>query len=61
MPKLVELIAWLVPVTSAIDIARELMIGKPGPKIILEMLYLLIAFLITAEYALRSLRRRLVS
>ncbi|MCI0663428.1 MAG: ABC transporter permease [Acidobacteria bacterium] len=61
MPKFVELIAWVVPVTSAIDIARELMIGKPGPKVIWEMLYLLIAFLVTAEFALRSLRRRLVS
>jgi len=61
MPKFVELIAWVVPVTSAIDTARQLMIGKPGPKILGEMLYLLVAFLITAECALRSLRRRLVS
>jgi lipooligosaccharide transport system permease protein len=61
MPKAVQIIAWIAPVTSAVDISRQLMIGSFGWKCFLELFYLLIAFLITAEFALRSLRRRLVS
>lgn len=61
MPKLVQFIAWLVPVTSAVNISRELMIGNLEWKVIGQVLYLLFAFLITAELALRGLRRRLVS
>jgi lipooligosaccharide transport system permease protein len=61
MPTLVQLIAWVVPVTSAVDISRELMIGRFGWKCLIEFLYLLAASILTAEFALRSLRRRLVS
>jgi lipooligosaccharide transport system permease protein len=61
MPKLVQLIAWVVPVTSAVDISRKLMIGSFGWKCFIEFLYLLVASILTAEFALRSLRRRLVS
>jgi lipooligosaccharide transport system permease protein len=61
MPKLLQLIAWLVPVTSTVDIIRRLMIGNIGWPILFESLYLIFALLITAEFALRNLRRRLVS
>jgi lipooligosaccharide transport system permease protein len=61
LPKFVQIIAWLVPVTSTVDILRRLMIGNIGWPILFESLYLISAFLITAEFALRSLRRRLVS
>jgi lipooligosaccharide transport system permease protein len=61
LPKFVQIIAWLVPVTSTVDILRRLMIGNIGWPILFESLYLMLAFLITAEFALRSLRRRLVS
>jgi lipooligosaccharide transport system permease protein len=61
MPKLVQLIAWVVPVTSAVDISRELMIGRFGWKSLIEFFYLLAASILTGEFALRSLRRRLVS
>jgi lipooligosaccharide transport system permease protein len=61
MPKFLQIIAWIVPVTSTVDIIRGLMIGDLGWRTIFELLYLIAAFLITAEFALRSLRRRLVS
>jgi lipooligosaccharide transport system permease protein len=61
LPKFVQIIAWLVPVTSTVDLLRRLMIGNIGWPILFEALYLILAFLITAEFALRSLRRRLVS
>jgi lipooligosaccharide transport system permease protein len=61
LPKFVQIIAWLVPVTSTVDILRRLMVGNIGWPILFESLYLISAFLVTAEFALRSLRRRLVS
>jgi lipooligosaccharide transport system permease protein len=61
LPKFVQIIAWLVPVTSTVDILRRLMVGNIGWPILFESLYLILAFLVTAECALRSLRRRLVS
>jgi lipooligosaccharide transport system permease protein len=61
LPKFVQIIAWLVPVTSTVDILRRLMVGNIGWPILFESLYLILAFLVTAELALRSLRRRLVS
>jgi lipooligosaccharide transport system permease protein len=60
MPKVVELIAWVVPVTSAVDVSRKLMIGNLDWISLFELFYLLAAFIITAELALRSLRRRLI-
>ena len=61
LPKVVQLIAWLVPVTSAVDISRKLMIGTLDWLVPLELLYLVVAFIVTTEFALHSLRRRLVS
>ncbi len=61
MPKLIQVLAWLVPVTSAVDISRGLMTGQFSWRSAFEVLYLIVAFVLTAELALRSLRRRLVS
>lgn len=61
MPQLVQVLAWLVPVTAAVDISRGLMIGHFSWRSVFEVLYLIVAFVLTAELALRSLRRRLVS
>ena len=61
MPVAVQYLAWLVPVTSAVDASRELMIGNFNPRLLLEVLYLLVAFLVMTEMAMRGLRRRMVS
>jgi len=61
LPHFAQLIAWLVPVTSAVDITRSLMIGHVGWKLLLEVLYLIVAFVVTSEVALRWMRRRLAS
>ena len=61
MPQLVQVLAWLVPVTAAVDISRGLMIGHFSSRTVFELLNLIVAFVLTAELALRSLRRRLVS
>ncbi|HKX28988.1 MAG TPA: ABC transporter permease, partial [Blastocatellia bacterium] len=49
LPKVVQLIAWLVPVTSAVDISRKLMIGTLDWLVPLELLYLVVAFIVTTE------------
>jgi lipooligosaccharide transport system permease protein len=61
MPAMVQWLAWAVPLTSAVDISRQLMIGHLSWRMLAETLYLIAAFLITAEIALRGLRKRLVS
>jgi len=61
LPHFAQLIAWLVPVTSAVDITRSLMIGHVGWNLLLEVLYLIVAFVVTSEVALRWMRRRLAS
>ncbi|MEP7341933.1 MAG: ABC transporter permease [Acidobacteriota bacterium] len=61
MPALVQWLAWAVPLTSAVDISRQLMIGHLSWKMLAEAFYLVAAFLITAEIALRGLRKRLAS
>lgn len=61
MPVAVQWLAWAVPLTSAVDISRQLMIGHLTWKMPFELLYLVVAFVVTAEIALRNLRRRLVN
>jgi lipooligosaccharide transport system permease protein len=61
MPEPVQWLAWAVPLTSAVDISRQLMTGVLSWRMLGETFYLIAAFLITAEFALRGLRRRMVN
>lgn len=61
MPMTVQWLAWAVPLTGAVDISRQLMIGNLNWKMLAEFLYLIVVFVVTAEIALRGLRRRLVN
>jgi lipooligosaccharide transport system permease protein len=61
LPEWVQVIAWMIPITSAINISRELMIGRLGWEILPQILYLVLTALVTTEIALRCLRRRLIS
>jgi lipooligosaccharide transport system permease protein len=61
LPWPVQVLAWLVPVTSAVDITRDLMIGRVSWKMLGELCYLIAASLATIEIALRWMRRRLAS
>ncbi len=61
LPVMVQFIARLVPVTSAVEITRDLMTGHLSWRILWNALYLITASLITIEFALRGLRRRLAS
>jgi lipooligosaccharide transport system permease protein len=61
LPAWAQAVAWAVPVTSAVNISRELMVGRFGWPMLLQLLYLVVASAVTAEIALRWLRRRMVS
>jgi lipooligosaccharide transport system permease protein len=61
LPPGLRLLAWAIPLTSAIDLTRALLNGRFFLRHIYEATYLLIAAMIFTEWALRSLRRRMVA
>ena len=61
LPEWVQIMAWIVPITSAINISRDLMIGRLSWQIVPQLFYLLAASIVTTEIALRCLRKRLVN
>ena len=61
LPGWLQIVAWAVPLTSAIDLARACLAGSFRLRHAAEAAYLLAASLAFAEWAMRSLRRRMVS
>jgi lipooligosaccharide transport system permease protein len=61
LPTALQWLAWAIPLTSAIDVARAFLTGTMQPRHLLEMLYLVVASLVVAEWALRSMRKRMVA
>lgn len=59
LPRVLRLIAWAIPLTSAIDLARALLTGRFFLRHLYESLYLVVMAIIFMEWALRSLRRRM--
>lgn len=60
LPAWLQIIAYILPVTSAIDLARACLNGNFAARHLLELAYLLIVSFIFVEWALRSLRKRMV-
>jgi lipooligosaccharide transport system permease protein len=60
LPRSLQAIAWLIPMTSAVDLTRSLLVGRLEARNAWEMLYLCVACLVCMEWAMRSLRRRMV-
>ncbi len=60
LPPAFRYISWAIPLTSAIDISRAFLTNTLAPRHGLEFLYLSVTALVCAEWALRSLRRRMV-
>lgn len=61
LPRPLQFIAWSLPITSAIDLTRALLTGQFLRRHIYETLYLLVMALVFTEWAMRSLRRRMVA
>ncbi len=60
LPRALQVVSWIIPLTSAVDLTRALLIGRLYPHHVWELLYLLAGSLLCAEWAMRALRRRMV-
>jgi lipooligosaccharide transport system permease protein len=61
MPAWLRWLAWAIPITSAVDLARSFLVGSFKWRNVPEAAYLLASSLVFAEWAMRSLRRRMLA
>jgi lipooligosaccharide transport system permease protein len=61
LPRPLQFLAWALPLTSAIDVTRACLTGQFLKRHLLETFYLLLMALVFTEWAMRSLRRRMVA
>jgi lipooligosaccharide transport system permease protein len=61
LPPVLRVVSWILPLTSAVDLVRACIIGRFRWHHLYESLYLLAMAAIFVEWAMRSLRRRMVS
>jgi lipooligosaccharide transport system permease protein len=61
MPAWLRWLAWAIPLTSAVDLARSFLVGSFKWRNIPEAFYILAASVFFAEWAMRSLRRRMLA
>jgi lipooligosaccharide transport system permease protein len=61
LPGALRYLAWALPLTSAIDLARACLTGRFRLRHLYELSYLLVMAFVFTEWALRSLRRRMVA
>lgn len=59
-PDVVQAIAWIIPLTSFVDIMRSLTLDRVSASLLPELLWALGSTLILTEIAVRSMHRRLV-
>jgi lipooligosaccharide transport system permease protein len=60
LPRALQIVAWIIPLTSAVDLTRALLVGRLESRHVWESLYLVALSLACAEWAMRALRRRMV-
>lgn len=60
LPKWLQIFAYILPTTSVIDLTRACLSGNFQLRHLYETIYLLIVSLLLLEWALRSIKRRMV-
>lgn len=60
LPQWLQIIAYILPTTAVIDLTRACLNGNFAIRHVYELIYLLIASVLFTEWALRSIRRRMV-
>lgn len=60
LPRWLQIIAYILPTTSVIDLTRACLTGNFSAKHIYEAIYLALISFTLLEWALRSIRRRMV-
>jgi len=61
MPKWLQVIARIIPLTESIDLTRAFLTGRFLWRHAYEAVYLVISAVVACEWAMRSLRRRMVA
>jgi lipooligosaccharide transport system permease protein len=61
LPAPLRWLAWAIPLTSTIDLTRAFLTGRFLARHLFEAVYLIAVAFICSEWALRSLRRRMVA
>jgi lipooligosaccharide transport system permease protein len=61
LPWFLRLLGWIIPLTSAVDLARALLTGRFFLRHVYEAVYLLLMAAVFSEWAMRSLRKRMVA
>src|SRR5882757_10055102 len=61
LPAWLRIVAYAIPLTESIDLTRAFLTGRFLSRHVSEAAYLLIFALLACEWAMRSLRKRLVS
>jgi lipooligosaccharide transport system permease protein len=61
LPVPLQVVAWALPLTSAIDLTRAFLTGVFLPRHLPEAFYLVVVAFVFTEWAMRSLRRRMVA
>jgi lipooligosaccharide transport system permease protein len=60
IPEFMQPIAWAIPLTSMIDVTRDIMLGRLSWTAVPELAYIAATTILFLEIALRSMRRRLI-
>jgi lipooligosaccharide transport system permease protein len=60
LPPALQYVAWVFPITSIVDVCRDLMIGSLDRWTGLESAWIIFSCLIFAEIAMRRLRKRML-
>jgi len=60
LPDFLELVAWVIPLTSMVDLTRSMMLDRLHWGSLLQLAYILLTTGIFLELALRNMRRRLI-
>jgi len=60
LPPALQSVAWSIPLTSAADLTRALLVGQLHARHLYELAYLACVALLVTEWATRALRRRMV-
>jgi lipooligosaccharide transport system permease protein len=61
LPRWLQIVAWLIPLTESIDLTRALLTGRFLSKHLYEAAYLIVFAIVACEWAMKSLRRRMVA
>jgi ABC-type uncharacterized transport system permease subunit len=61
LPEWIQLTARVLPTTESIELTRAFLTGRFLTRHLYEAIYLVISAVVACEWAMRSLRRRMVA